>query len=61
MKNYVQTDSGRLRPIEKSEELLGKKKINISSTNNRIKTILNDLELQSKKHIEELNNVNQYY
>ena len=45
MKNYVQTDSGRVRPIEISEELLGKKKINISSTNNRIKTILNDLEL----------------
>ena len=58
MKNYIQTDSGRVISIEESGRLQGKKKLNISSTNNRIKAILKDLELQSKKHINEINNVN---
>lgn len=61
MKNYIQTDSGRVVAIEMPAEMQGKKKLNVSSTNNRIKSILKDLELQSKKHIDEINNVNQYY
>jgi hypothetical protein len=61
MKNYIQTDSGRVVAIEKPGEMQEKKKLNVSSTNNRIKSILKDLELQSKKHIDEINDVNQYY
>jgi hypothetical protein len=45
MKNYMMTDSGRVHPMTNFEELQGKKQINVSSTNSRIKAILNDLEL----------------